>query len=114
MFDFIKKLAIIVSIVFVIYSGVQFGMPYYRYYAFKTDAADIVRFNYVGSESRRIHDLRQEMFEKSQEVGLPISENDIKVERTETGYWVVVHWQETVDILGQYQKTLEFEVEVSS
>jgi hypothetical protein len=115
MFDFMKKVAVIVTIVFVVYSGVMFGMPYYRYYAFRTDAADIVRFSYKArSEREKMEKLRDEMFEKSQEVGLPISKNHIKVERTETGFWVYIKWQETVDILGQYQKTLHFEVEVSS
>nr|NIT03378.1 hypothetical protein [Candidatus Saccharibacteria bacterium] len=42
MLDFVKKLAVIVSILFVVYCVFMFGMPYYRYYAFKTDAADIV------------------------------------------------------------------------
>jgi hypothetical protein len=115
MFDFMKKLAVIVSIVFVVYSGVMFGMPYYRHYAFRTDAVDIVRFKYSEySAGKRMHMVKEKLFEKAQEVGLPISKNDIKVERTQTGYWAYVKWQETVDILGQYQKTLKFEVEVSS
>jgi hypothetical protein len=115
MFDFMKKLAIIITIVFVAYCVFMFGMPQYKYYAFKTDAADIVRFTFKGRDDReKVEKLRKEMFEKAQEVGLPISENHIKVESTETGYWVYIKWQETVDILGQYQKTFEFEVEVSS
>lgn len=110
MFDFMKKLIYITVFVFVVYSGIQFGMPYYRYYAFKTDAADIVRFRY--SDRNAIEDLKSKMLERAQEIGVPISKNHIKAHRTETGYWAEIKWQETVDILGQYQKTLYFKVEV--
>lgn len=110
MFDFIKKLAYVVAFLFAVYSGFQFGMPYYRYYAFKTDAADIIVFNY--RESDAVDEIRKQLTERAQELGIPISPGHIKVYRTDRGYWAEVKWQETVDILGQYQKTLRFEVEV--
>ncbi len=114
MLDFVKKLAVIVSILFVVYCVFMFGMPYYRYYAFKTDAADIVRFQYVGSERQRMEKLEKELIERGLDVGLPIGVQNVTVKPTETGLWAKIKWKETVDILGQYQKTLEFEVEVSS
>jgi hypothetical protein len=110
MFDFIKKLAYLATFLFVVYSCFQFGMPYYRYYAFKTDAADIIRFEHRGREAEE--DIRRDLVERAQELGIPISPDGMQVYRTEEGYWAEVKWQETVDILGQYQKTLSFEVEV--
>ncbi|MEJ2314002.1 MAG: hypothetical protein P8Y85_04335 [Nitrospirota bacterium] len=110
MFDFIKKLAYIVSVVFIIYAGFRFGMPYYRYYAFKTDAADIVRFDFTVRDAEE--EIRKDLIERAQELGVPIGANQINVYRTEDGYRVDAKWQETVDLLGQYQKTLSFEVEV--
>lgn len=113
MFDFIKKLVYLVVFVFVIYSGVMFGMPYYRYYAFKTDAADIARFQYKGrTDEEKISQMKAALLEKAEALGVPIGEKHIDVERTETGYLVTIQWQETVDLLGQYQKTLPFEIEV--
>jgi len=70
-----------------------------------------VRFNYRPPDE--LKKLKTKLFERAEEVGLPISENNIEVERTQTGYWAMIQWQETVDILGQYQKTYHFEVEVS-
>jgi hypothetical protein len=111
MFKHIKTLLWVALVVFAVYSGIQFVMPQYRYYAFKTDAADIVRFRYRPPND--LKKLRTKLYEKVEEVGLPVSENHIEVERTERGYWARIKWQETVDILGQYQKTYHFEVEVS-
>lgn len=110
MFDFIKKLAYIVAFLFVVYSGFQFGMPYYRYYAFKTDAADIIVFGYRGRDADE--EIKKSMYERAQDLGIPISPGHVKVYPTNKGYRAEVKWQETVDILGQYQKTLRFEVEV--
>lgn len=111
MFDFIKKLAYLVTFVFVVYCGFQFGMPYYRYYAFKTDAADIIRYELRGQDEMGA--IKAKMLERAEEIGVPISANHIKMYVTEKGYAAEIKWQETVDILGQYQKTLQFAVEVS-
>ncbi len=109
MFDFIKKFAYVVTFIFVVYTGFQFGMPYYRYYAFRTDVADYVKFKYRNKDD--ISALKSKILEKALDLGIPISANHIKAEHIEGGYWVIVQWQETVDILGQYQKTLHFRVE---
>ena len=114
MFDWIKRTVIIAVVFLTIYSGVKFGMLYYRYYAFKTDTADMVHFSLYGSDESKIKQMRDQIFEKAQSIGVPITANQIYVETTETGFWVNIEWQETVDILGQYQKVLSFEIEVSS
>jgi len=114
MFAWIKTIAILLIVVFAIYVGVQFGMPYYRYYSFKTDAADIVRFKRYEPNDMKMKHIREDLLEKAQSAGMPISMNDIAIEKTETGFWVDVEWQETVNILNQYKKVLSFEVEVSS
>ena len=112
MFKHIKTLIWVALVVFAVYSGIQFVMPQYRYYAFKTDAEDIIRFRYR-PPNEALKKLRTKLYEKVEEVGLPVSKKQIEVERTERGYWARIKWQETVDILGQYQKTYYFEVEVS-
>lgn len=114
MVDFIKKVAVIVVILFIVYTGIMFGMPYYRYYAFKTDAADIVRFQYTGTEKHQMEKLEAELIERGTKVGVPIGVQNIKIQPTETGFRADIKWKETVNILGQYHKTLAFEVEVSS
>lgn len=111
MFKKIKTLIWLALVVLMVYSGIQFGMPQYRYHAFKTDASDIVRFRY--HPPNELKKLRTKLLERAEEVGLPVYEENIEVDRTERGYWARIKWEETVDILGQYQKTYHFEVEVS-
>lgn len=90
-----------------VYSGFQFGMPYYRYSAFKSDAKEIARTSLGGEEK-----ARQQIFHRAQELKVPLRENDIQVIRVDKLIQVKASWSETVDLLGLYQKTLHFTVNI--
>ena len=103
-FKFILIILVLASILFV---GFKFGVPYYRYSAFKTDTKELARIS-VGNADR----TREQIFERAQELRLPLEEEDIEVTKTTNGMRVQTSWSETVDILGLYQKKLNFSVDV--
>ncbi|MGB9715999.1 MAG: hypothetical protein ACPL1G_06295 [Thermodesulfovibrionales bacterium] len=106
------KKAIFWLLIFIslVYSGLKFGLPYYRYLAFKSDAKEIVR---VSVEARDEEEIRNKIFERSQELKIPIDRNDIEVSKTDRNVIVRTSWFEVVDILGIYKKTLKFYIDTS-
>jgi hypothetical protein len=104
---FIKFAFVMALLVFCVYTGIKFGMPYYRYSAFKSDVKEYAKIS-VGDMEK----TRAQIFERAGELGLPLEEEDIKVTRTEKLVRVKTAWSETVDILGLYQKRLDFNIDV--
>lgn len=103
----IKFLFVIALVVLAIYVGVQFGIPYYNYSAFKSDAKDLAVMN-IGN----IEKTKQAVFERAQELKIPIEEKDILVTKEVNLTRVQTVWSETINIFGIYEKTLEFAVDV--
>jgi hypothetical protein len=104
---YIKLIFVIALIVFLGYLGVKFGTPYYNYSAFKSEAKEIARIS-LGDREK----TRAQIFEKAVELKLPIEEKDIAVTQTGKTVRVKTSWSETVDILGVYQKTLDFAIDI--
>lgn len=104
---FIKFIFVMAVLVFLVYAGIQFGIPYYRYTAFKSDAKEIARIS-LGQVER----AKTMLNEKAQELKIPIEEKDIFVAKTGNMVRVKTSWSETVDILGLYQKRLDFKVNI--
>ncbi len=104
---FLKFIFVTGIIVFLIYAGIQFGIPFYKYSAFKSDAKELARIS-TGEVER----TRSQIFERAQELKLPLEEKDIVVTISGNVVCVKTSWSETVDILGLYQKTLNFNVDV--
>ncbi|MFZ5906121.1 MAG: hypothetical protein ACOYVJ_01760 [Nitrospirota bacterium] len=104
---FIKVLFIILLLIFLGYAGFQFGMPYYRYSAFKADTKELARVS-LG----QVDKTKEQVFERAEELGIPVSKEDISVTKTEKTVIVKTAWSETVDILGFYQKRLDFDIHI--
>ncbi|MCG2710109.1 MAG: hypothetical protein L6246_07340 [Thermodesulfovibrionales bacterium] len=105
---FFKFVFVLGLIAFLMYAGFQIGMPFYRYTSFKTDAKEIARVSVSGDVER----TRAQVFERAQELNIPIKEKDIEVMKTTRGMRVKTSWSETVDILGMYQKTFDFKIDL--
>lgn len=103
---FIKFIFIMLVLASLVYAGLKFGMPYYRYSAFKSDTKELARISIGDTEK-----TRAQIFERAQELKLPLEENDIKVTKTVRGVRVQASWPETVDLLGLYQKKFNFAVD---
>lgn len=103
---FIKFIFTMLVLASLVYAGLKFGMPYYRYSAFKSDTKELARISIGDTEK-----TRAQIFERAQELKLPLEENDIKVTKTVRGVRVQASWPETVDLLGLYQKKFNFAVD---
>lgn len=104
---FIKFIFVTILLAFLVYAGIKFGMPYYRYAAFKSDAKELARVS-VGD----IGKTKVLIFERAQELRLPLTEEEIQVTRTEKAVKVRTSWSETVDLVGAYQKKLNFTIDI--
>lgn len=104
---FIKFVFFMIVLAFIVYAGLKFGMPYYRYSAFKSEVKEIARIS-IGN----VEKTRAQIFERAMELKLPLTEEGIQVTKTEKTVIVRTAWSETVDMLGVYQKKLNFRVEV--
>lgn len=105
---FFKFVFVLGLIAFLMYAGLQFGMPFYRYTSLRSDAEQIARVSVAGDVDK----TRAQIFERAQELNIPIKEKDIEVMKTTRGMRVKTAWSETVDILGIYQKTFDFKIDV--
>ncbi len=104
---FIKFAFFMLVLAFIVYAGLKFGMPYYRYSAFKSDVKELARIS-IGD----VEKTRAQIFERAIELKIPLDEKSIEVTKTEKTVRVRTAWSETVDMLGVYQKKLNFRVEV--
>jgi len=104
---FVKPLLIIALLVIAGYVGVAFGIPQYRYAAFKSEVKEIARL-----ELNNVAKTRAQIYAAAQEYKIPIEENDIVLTQKKNTTRVQASWSSTVDIFGVYQKTLNFTVDV--
>jgi hypothetical protein len=103
---FIKFIFVVLILASIAYVGMKFGIPYYRYSAFKSDAKELARIS-IGSTEK----TRSQIYERAQELKIPLEESDIEVTKTVNGVRVQTSWSETVDLLGLYQKKINFSVD---
>jgi hypothetical protein len=104
---FIKLLVVIALLAGAIYVGIQFGMPYYRYQAFKNEVKDIARLE-LGQTER----TKAQILEAAKGLKIPIEEENLIVMKKEKSVRVQTEWSETVDVYGLYQDTLHFKIDV--
>lgn len=104
---FIKLILITTIIVSLVYAGMKFGMPYYKHSALKSDIKEMVRVS-LGDVKK----TKTEVLERAKELNVPIEEKDVEVQKQGNIIIVTTSWSETVDILGLYEKTLDFEIDV--
>lgn len=102
-----RKIIWLLILSFLVYSVIKFGLPYYRYVAFKSEVKEIARIS-VGLKE---DEIKNRVFERSQELKIPIQKDDIELSTTEKMVRIRTSWLEVVDILGQYRKTLIFSVD---
>ena len=105
---YLKLIFVTALIVFLFYLGFKFGMPYYRYSAFKSDVKEMARVSL--GDARK---TKSEVLQRAEELRIPIEESDlaIDVDQKKNTLRVRTSWSETVDVLGLYQKTLDFSVD---
>jgi len=103
-----RKIIWLLILVFLIYTGIQFTKPYYRYLAFKSDAKEIAR---ISVEMKNEDEIRKMVYERAQELKIPIDKDDIELSMADKMVRIRTSWFEVVDILGIYRKTLTFSID---
>lgn len=103
----IKPLLTVGVLVLAVYSGFQFGIPYYRHSVFENDAKEIAR-----SSSGDLKKVKEDVYSSAQGFKIPVEENDIIVEKRGNKIHIQASWSHQIDILGVYQKTVDFNVDV--
>ncbi len=102
----IKPFLWILFVLALVYVAIKFVGPYYHYYSLKWDVQDIMKFEYYNPAKYR--DL---IYEKVLEYSLPISREDIEIERTGERFHAHIEWSEDVVFPGGYTVTLDFEID---
>lgn len=102
-----RKIIWLLILGFLVYSGVKFGMPYYRYVAFKSEVKEIAKIS-VGHKEDEAKNM---VFERAQELKIPIQKDDLELSSTEKIVRIRTSWFEVVDIAGLYRKTLIFSID---
>ena len=102
-----RKIIWLLIFAFLVYTGIKFGMPYYHYEAFKSEAKEIAKISVDLKED----EVKNRLFERAQELKIPIQKDDIELSKTEKMVQIRTSWFEVVDILGLYRKTLIFSID---
>ena len=103
-----RKIIWLLILAILIYTGIQFAKPYYRYLAFKSDVKEMAR---ISVEMKNEDEIRKMVYERAQELKIPIDKDDIELSMADKMVRIRTSWFEVVDILGIYRKTLTFSID---
>jgi hypothetical protein len=100
-------LLVFIALVFV---GISFGKPYYRYNTLRSHTKDI-----LSSEITSLPAIKEQVLEAAKELNVPLSEENLEV-TTKGNLGKIINvkatWSETVNFWDYYQKQLDFVMEV--
>ncbi len=102
----VKPLICIFIVLLLAYIATKFVGPYYRYYNLKWDVQDIMKFEYNSPER-----YRDRIYESVLENKIPVSKDEIEVERQGQFFHAHIEWSEDVEFPGGYVVTLNFVVD---
>lgn len=103
---FVKVFLVLCLLVAIVFVGVSFGKPYYRYYMLSSHTRDFLQSDTFNPET-----IRKNIMADAEELNVPLDEQDLKVEVKRKNVTVRATWSETVDFWGYYQKTFDFVME---
>lgn len=101
----IKKIIVVLVIGLIIYAGIQFGLPQYHYYAFKSDLDELARITNL-----RPKELREEVMKSARDYNVPLNSKKLIITRN-GGNRIQASWSETVNLFNLYEKTFHFSVD---
>ncbi|MEO5356783.1 MAG: hypothetical protein H7844_05730 [Nitrospirae bacterium YQR-1] len=103
----IKPIINIIVVIAGLYAGFVFAMPHYRAHTMKSEAKAIA---VLGLEESKTMAL---FLEKAAELNIPVKKENIKVSVDEKKVVTIrAQWKETINILGIYEDTLAFKLDV--
>jgi hypothetical protein len=102
----IKKVIILAVIILAIYTGIQFGTPYYHYYIFKSDMEEL------STVPLHMKELRERIMTIANDYNIPVDPNNVVI-TGDRPYNILISWDETVNMFDYYKKTFYFSVDTS-
>jgi len=102
----VKGLFLLVILVAIVFVGISFAKPYYRYYTLGSHTRDFLKTD-IGN----IDAIRKNIMDNAEELKVPLDENDLEVGVVNKMIKVKATWSETVDFWGYYQKKIDFVME---
>lgn len=104
---FIKGLFTLFVLVAVVYVGVSFGKPYYRYNTLRSYTKDVLLMELGGVDT-----IREKVLAEAANLNIPLGKDDLRVTKVDKIIKVNARWSEVVDFWGYYQKRLDFDMNV--
>ncbi|NJD56641.1 MAG: hypothetical protein FIA94_09595 [Nitrospirae bacterium] len=105
---FIKTLLGLALLVALIYVGLTFSRPYYRYYQLGSHTSDFLK-----TDIGEINTIRKHVLDDAAELGVPLADANLSVMFDKDKKTVTVKgtWTDSVDLFGYYQKDVDFVME---
>jgi Tfp pilus assembly major pilin PilA len=100
---FVKLIFILAIFVALVFVGISFGRPYYRYYTLRSYTNDMLEEQVGGVQT-----IREKVLSDAVELNIPLKESDLEVTQDGKRIKVKATWSEVVDFWGYYQKQLDF------
>ena len=91
---------ILVAIVFV---GISFGKPYYRYYTLGAHTSDFLK-----TEIGDIDTIKKNVMKDAAELNVPLDEKNLEVVKVDKIIKVKATWSDTVNFWDYYKKKIDF------
>lgn len=99
----IKGIAFLLVSGLLVYAGIQYGGPWFRYYLFKSDVSDMVRF-----PAPDAYALKTEIMGKAKADHVPLSADNLKVTGRRWRFRALASWKETADFFGWFRREFTF------
>jgi hypothetical protein len=99
----VKGIFIILVLVAVGFLLISYGTPYYRYYMLGSHTRDILNLE-IGD----VETIKAKIMAESQELTVPLDEENLEVVRDLKIVKVRASWTDTVDFWGYYQTKINF------
>jgi hypothetical protein len=105
---YIKGILLMVLLAAIVYVGIVFGQPYYRYNTLRSHSKDI-----LSSELGQIKLIKEQILVEAAALNVPLTEDHLSV-TVNTSKIVKVKgtWSETVTFGDYYSKKLDFELDL--
>jgi septum formation topological specificity factor MinE len=103
---FVQGLLLLFVLVAVVFVGLSFGKPYFRYHTLSSHTSDFLK-----SDVGNLEVIKKHVMDDAAELQVPLDEKNLEVVSVNKVIKVKATWSETVDFWGYYTKKLDFVME---
>lgn len=105
---FTKTIFCILILGLIIYTGINLGSPWFKYYSFKDRLKEIAMYEITESREKTM----KKIMDAAEDKGIPVSEENIEIERIDKRLIIKVEWDHEVLLFGgRLKKVWHFSVD---